>query len=196
MDKLKLYLADIRTLDEKACLELISEQRCIRALAMQDGQQRLHCIAAGMLLKTVLGVSDEELVIGEHGKPEKKDGGVYFNISHGGDYAVLAVFGSAVGVDIEPIGDRVPEVPELIFTERELAWLRAKPTPTRFAVLWTRVESLLKAQGGGFELCSREHSVFDEGSPWRLTTQMHHGHVISCAAGDEFETELVEIKFN
>lgn len=186
MEKLMLYLADIRALDEEAGLELISGQRRIRALSMQDKRERLHCIAAGLLMKKVLEVSDEELVIGGHGKPELKEGSVHFNLSHGGNYAALAVFGSAVGVDIEPIGKRVPEVPEFIFTEKELEWLGDKPEPSRFAVLWTRLESALKAHGGGFEGCRREYSVFDP-EPWKIDTLVHDGHVVSVAAGEKFE---------
>ena len=53
---------------------------------------KARCLAAGLLLRRICGVTDDvQLWHGENGKPYLRKGGIYFNISHSGKYAVLAV---------------------------------------------------------------------------------------------------------
>lgn len=190
MGRIKLWLADIRPLAdcEQAALSLLSPGRRVEAERFRPREDRLHCIAAGLLLRQVLGVrSDDDLCCNEFGKPLLVGQETCFNLSHGGNYAVLAVFHSPVGVDIEPIGERMPRViPRRFLLPNELAWLEAEPTPERFARLWTRLESALKADGRGFGLGKRDFSVMD-GGPWQIQTLPFDGHMISCAAGEPFE---------
>lgn len=195
METMGLWLADIRELSgsEERALALLPDARGAEAKRYRRQEDRLHCAAAGLLLRRVLGVdSDEKLRRNAYGKPELTFEGPCFNLSHGGNYAVLAVFRRPVGVDIEPVGEKLPAaLPRRALLQAELAWLDEKPTPERFAMLWTRLESALKADGRGLALEKREFSVTDNGGPWHLTTFPWDGHMISCAAGEQFELELV-----
>lgn len=190
---IRLYLADIRQLKpyESAALPLLTPERRERAEKTKVEQDRLHCIAAGLLLRRVLGiVSDAQLRKNEQGRPEPAGEGPCFNLSHGGSYAVLAVAERPVGVDIEPVSDRVPIIPRRFLQPDELVWLEAEPTPERFAWLWTRLESALKADGRGFELKQRDFSVLDGAGLWKIETAEHEGHILSCAAENPFELQL------
>lgn len=198
MERIRLYLADIRQLKkyEQTALSLLTPERRAEAERIKPEQDRLHSIAAGLLLRHVLGVtSDADLCRNEFGKRELAGEGPCFNLSHGGTYVVLAVFSAPVGVDIEPVGEKIPiAIPRRFLQPDELAWLEEDLTPERFAWLWTRLESALKADGRGFGLECRNFSVLDGGRPWYLDTFSHDGHVISCAAEEPFEVELEELQ--
>lgn len=199
MLRLHLYVTDIRQLKqyEQDALPLLTPERRERAERIRPEQERLHCIAAGLLLCRVLGVtSDSHLRRNEYGRPELAGEGPCFNLSHGGTYAVLAVADCRVGVDIEPVSERAPIIPRRFLQPDELNWLETEPTPERFAWLWTRLESALKADGRGFGLEERDFSVLASGQPWYLETLLRDGHYVSCAAEVPFEVELEELQVN
>ena len=194
MNRIKLFLADIRQLVGHECdaLPLLTPNRRATAERTKPEQDRLHCIAAGLLLHHVLGVTaDEKLTQNRFGRPELTGEGPCFNLSHGGNFAVLALSDSPVGVDIEPVGEKMPiAIPRRYLQPDELAWLEMEQTPERFAWLWTRLESALKADGRGFGMEQRSFSVMQNGDPWYLETFLHDGHCISCALGEPFEFEV------
>lgn len=191
MKTMNVFLADIRRLAgrEAAALPLLTPERRAAVSKTKLEQDRLHCVAAGLLLRQILGVTgDADLLRDAFGKRSLANGGACFNLSHGGNYAVLAVFDSPVGIDIEPVGEKLPiRIPKRYLQPDELAWLEREQTPERFAQLWTRLESAIKADGRGFSMGQREFSVLNDGTPWHLKTWFHDNHCISCAAGDPFE---------
>ena len=156
-------------------MELLDEQRRAKAEQIVDEGEQLLSIAAGLLLR-------------------KMGSGEHQSISHSGDYAGVAIFSECVGLDIERIPEIIPEVPDYVFTEDELAWLREQPSPERFARLWTALESALKADGCGFEGCEREYSVLERGRPWFIETVLYKGYAISCAAKRKFELCIEELE--
>lgn len=185
-----IYWVSIRQLEgrEEAAMRLLTGQRRTQAEQAADGQVRRQKIAAGFLMKKYLGISgDDEISPGRFGKPEKKKGGEFFNLSHGGEYVALAVGQTELGLDIEAIWEDVPELPECIFTRRELDWLRDNPGGESATKLWTRLESLLKADGRGFEWFEREVSAIGDTGQWHIETVVKNGHVISCAARKPFK---------
>ena len=83
--------------------------------------------------------------MGEHGKPALADARPYFNLSHSGDWALIAVcMQSPVGVDIELIRDGV-EIAALLrrLGETDLPFLRDACFQR-----WARREARSKATGG------------------------------------------------
>lgn len=188
---LRLYLAKTDPLAqwEREAIPLLSPVRQERLRHLRPQSDRLHAMGAGLLLRRVLG-REEELVYGPQGKPSLP-GGPCFNLSHGGGLAVLAVFAHEVGVDIEPPPERVPPRSGRFFRPEELAFLDEDPSPGRFAWLWTRLESVLKADGRGFALEGRTFSLLEgEPGPWHLETREVEGHVLSCAAKCPFVTQM------
>ncbi len=134
----------------------------------------LQELAAGILLSRCLGVhEDDEIRLGEHGKPELVLGDVAFNLSHSGHFVVLAVTDKdvgAVGVDIERT-DRVRlsvakrlfprDVYEAIALEMERD---EKAAGILFARHWTVCEARLKLSGlglGGYAGIKYDYSDTD-----------------------------------
>ena len=149
--------------------------------------------AAGEGLLRAAGISPEKLIRNAHGKPEIPGGPCVSLSHHSGRFAALAVADLPVGVDMEPVTDRKPIIPRRFLLSNELEWLGEHPSPERFARLWTRLEAALKADGRGFDLEHREFSVLNEGNPWYFRTLEHEGHILTCAAGEEFEL-MIHVK--
>ena len=89
-----------------------------------------------------------------------------FNLTHAGDYAVLALSNEAVGVDLERIrGINWSRVAERFFHPEEQRYLADSDDPqTTFFTIWTLKESYLKAEGQGFSVSPRSFCVLPEGS--------------------------------
>lgn len=196
--EIRLYLTDARELAgcQETCLSLLTPKRRDEAERFVEERDRLlHC-AAGLLLRSVLNVtSDDDLTYGEFDKPELADRRVQFSLSHAGHYAALAVSDHPVGVDIEPIVK--PQVlPRKMLTREEMEWLQAHPSPEDFCLLWTRLESALKAEGCGLALETREFSLLTDGKPWHWETLEHDGHLITCAgmAPLVVQTEILSVE--
>lgn len=129
-----------------------------RAQKFRREEDRLRCIAAGALEVCTLGVRESEIALDELGKPTLPGGGVYFSVSHSGDYAVLALSGFEVGADIEKIEAVRHSVAERVFTPEELTWMKEN-AETRFYILWTLKESVCKLDGRGLSLPPESFSV-------------------------------------
>lgn len=92
-----------------------------------------------------------------HGKPYVEGNPWYFNLSHAGNYAVAAFADAPVGVDIEQMGRAKAAVAKRFFTEEEQEMLAGsldepEEWQRRFAWIWTRKESYIKAVGEGMRI--------------------------------------------
>lgn len=178
---------------ERTALKLVTERRRTAIEKRSDQTDRLHALAAGLLLHYFLGVeTDEQLIYSEYGKPSLRSGGGCFNLSHGGEYAVLALYPSPVGIDIEPIQPIDPYIVKYFFSEEEKASLEGENSDMMFTKLWTKKESILKADGRGF-LDSVEQILQDKDRQWRTQTAFYQNHVLTCAAKDLSAMHLVEV---
>ncbi|HCA05071.1 MAG TPA: hypothetical protein DEO32_04135 [Ruminococcaceae bacterium] len=127
----------------------LSSERAAKAARLKQEADKKRSTAAGVLLSKFL--PGEEIYTDEFGKPQTKSG-VCFNLSHSGDYAVLAVSNAPVGIDIE----KSREIDELrlgkiVYCENEMNALRKAGNKRKlFFELWTKKEALLKCMGKGF----------------------------------------------
>ncbi len=94
----------------------------------------------------------------EYGKPSLPGHDIAFNLSHSGNFALVALAsGRNIGVDIELIREDI-ELESLArrnFSPREVSELMALPPEQRtlgFFHCWTRKEAYIKAQGLGLSL--------------------------------------------
>lgn len=79
---------------------------------------------------------------------------VFFNVSHAGDYALIAIAKSAIGVDVEYINYDFDhsEISPNIFTKTETAQTENSTNKhLTFYKFWTRKEAIVKAIGKGID---------------------------------------------
>jgi 4'-phosphopantetheinyl transferase len=93
-----------------------------------------------------------------HGKPALNGHKVEFNLSHSGDFALIAIAQERkVGVDVERIRSGISShvIAQQYFSASEFAELQSLPLEQRetaFFSCWTRKEAYIKAQGQGLSL--------------------------------------------
>ena len=183
MIHVRLTLLDIRTFNAEKILRGLPEDLRKKALRYRKEDDRLRSIGSSFLL--LRSANGREIHYSTEGKPFV-EGGNHFNISHSGDYVVLAEADSPVGVDVERVADIGidDDLRNAALTEKEKSWV--KDSLLRFYVVWTRKESLIKCEGRGFtsepnEINSLPENdfVLYEGKYYRVDSFMIDGHVIS-----------------
>ena len=169
----RLMLLDTSVLkDEEVFLkfyEKMPKERKKKIDALKpEGSKRL-CLGAGILLDRAVGLCD--ISFGPQGKPYIKDADIFFNLSHSGDMAVIAVSDRDVGVDIQKLKHFKDSLVDHVFNieDRELAKeLMAELTDTGLGVgaaqhgdssfdqvytrMWSMKESVMKYTGKGLSL--------------------------------------------
>ena len=175
-------------------------QQYRRIKKKQEADQEL---AAGFLLKKYLNVSsDAQFVRLEHGKPVLKSGNSYFNLSHSGEYTVLAAADIDIGVDIEQIKDVHWPTVQKIFTAEQREQLERTGDagrPELFAKYWTECEAVLKLKGTGFaaETVTSDTGPGRTGSgdgrlPLKVYSFRYKEYMIACAAYGAFYVSVEE----
>jgi 4'-phosphopantetheinyl transferase len=94
-------------------------------------------------LQFVLGDNKKPYLIGDSGEI------LHYNLSHSGDWIVLAIAKLSVGADVEFVDPLFPfqDILEDNFSREEVDHIGT--SPDRFFTLWTRKEAILKATGQG-----------------------------------------------
>ena len=184
MELFVLPISEAAMLPESYCAQHFPE-RLARSRNMCTEADRLRCIGAGALIAHVMKIDESALVRGEHGKIDSA-GGMHFNLSHSGDYAILARHTSDVGADVERIGTPRAKLAPRVFLPEEIDWMRGDPEP-RFYALWTLKESVLKLNGRGFSMSMRSFSVLPmlTGAPAQVENRSVYGarlRIGDCAA--------------
>ena len=190
----KIYLADINRVN-KSHFELISSERAEKAMRYKMEADKKRSVAAGILLSRFL--PGAEIYTDEFGKPRAKNG-VCFNLSHSGDYAVLAVSECETGVDIE-VFRRVDalRMGKIVFCQNEMNMLEAEGDRLRlFFEFWTKKEALLKCMGKGFHRNAKSVDVsgdyFEEnGKRYFFKTYRFSDYTLSvCSEKNNFPDNL------
>ena len=94
---MKLFLANIHEITTEH-IPLISPERAEKAQRYRFSADKKRCVAGGLLLRRFLG--DAAIYTDPFGKP-RAESGVCFNLSHSGDWVLLAVSDKEIGCDIE-----------------------------------------------------------------------------------------------
>lgn len=147
---------------------------------------RREALCAGILLRLVLGVrSDDDLIVGEFGKPRLTKGYPCFNLTDVDGWSVLAVASEEVGVDAETYRPRLGAMEraaaERVLSQEELRELDEAPEeqqPYLFIRMWTRLEAKLKGDGRGFTV-DPDYEEATRG--WHVATADAGNLCISCA---------------
>ncbi len=106
-------------------LDLLWPQRRNEVLKYLNTEDRARSLAAGLMLFKILGIRDSsQISFNRYGKPFLLNSNIHFNLSHSGDYIVLAVDENEIGVDIEKILPYSDEIAQKCFVFEEYQWLK------------------------------------------------------------------------
>lgn len=155
---MEYYLRNVAPLpdpkEDNTVLEGIPDWRRDYILKYMRPCDRKLSLGVWMLLEDALrqhGFSADKVIVGANGKPECK--GIYFNVSHSGEFALCAVSDAPVGCDVEKVTDAPMEIAERYFSERECQYIEdatsVEDRNRRFFRLWTMKESYVKMTGEG-----------------------------------------------
>ena len=103
--------------------------------------------------------------VNQYGKPSLDNNKLKFNLSHSGDFALIAVTQERkVGVDVERIRSdmEIEDIASRNFSKHEVSELMALPPEQRvtgFFNCWTRKEAYIKAHGLGLSLPLEDFDV-------------------------------------
>ena len=151
----KIYLSRISSYDSEK-LEMEYEKIKDRFISVDGGRisKRSENLLGRILLDKALyenGVGSYTVEYVAHEKPKLiSDKGLYFNVSHSGDYVALALSDKEVGCDIQEIRPYSPRVAKRNYSERETQFIEDSENKDKsFIRLWALKESILKFTGQG-----------------------------------------------
>ncbi len=186
----ELFAADIKQIEPNALslMNLLDEERQARVRTLGSSVAALRSLAAGLLLYHAFGENTRvsRFEHNKRGKPSLPNGRP-FNLTHAGDYAILALSSKAVGVDLERIRPIDWQKISMRFfhpEERALLADSAHPLETFFWI-WTLKESYLKAEGLGFSVSPASFSVLPVGEQdaWLNTESLYRFRRIRAFSG-------------
>lgn len=140
-------------------LDLLRKKEILKKADIND---RKRSLAGDILVKKYLskmyGITKEKIEIkkGKHGKPYVLNLPAHFNISHSGNYVVVAISDCPIGIDLEIIKDFSAILAKKLFNDDELKYISgAGPSRKKFLMqksfyeIWTAKEAYLKYVGNG-----------------------------------------------
>jgi 4'-phosphopantetheinyl transferase len=190
---------------------ILSRSEQERALCFHQEKDRQQFIIGRGSLRYLLGKYSNQspdaiqLITGKNKKPVLQNSGLtdlHFNVSHSGDYILIAIAGCNVGIDVEKI-DALFSFTEILqnnFSEEEINFIQNAKQPRAFYLLWTRKEALIKATAKGLDdhlifipSLNGQHSANDEilGSdqPWTINSfEIKEEYIASVAYDPSIKT--------
>ena len=163
VDIWRIYL-DLSTEPAKSIESKLSADEIHRAARFVYPQDRRRFILAhghmrGLLARYLDCQPDQlNFSTNQYGKPELLDHTLEFNLSHSGDFALLAASRAhRVGIDVERVRQdmQFEDLAKRFFSEREYSELMDLPPDQRitgFFRYWTLKEAYIKAHGLGLSL--------------------------------------------
>ncbi|MDN5842645.1 MAG: 4'-phosphopantetheinyl transferase superfamily protein [Alcaligenaceae bacterium] len=158
---------------EAPLLALLSDDERARLARLRRPEDRLRSLtgraAARLILGRCLGAAPETLQFhdGPHGKPAlnaAEHRAIHFNLAHSGEWVLLAIAPSPVGVDIEHCTPGAADpLLAACFTEREQAHIHSRRDGI---AQWTAKEAVLKACGCGLTVDPASFEVLHDGTHW------------------------------
>ncbi len=156
---LKVYAVNVSGIDvsDENILKKMSGKRLEKVNRIKPLGSKKQSIGAELVLNRALsgeGVKTPvEWETDDNGKLFIPGSDIRVNLSHSGDYAVCAVCGSEVGIDIECVKEANPALAKRFFTREEYEYVKnAGDSNDAFFELWVKKESFIKAVGKGLAI--------------------------------------------
>lgn len=134
---------EVKFFEEKIFL-FDSEKKILSKIKRQP--RKLQWLAARFVLKSL--TKKEEVIKNKHGKPFIKSKNGFISISHCKDYAV-AIYSKElnVGIDIEPMRDKVIRVANKFLSQKELSFIEKEKQTKHLITCWAMKEAAYKWYG-------------------------------------------------
>ncbi len=131
----------------------LPDSRRIKIDRLVHESDKLASACAGLLIDKFIG---KNLKLNEYGKPYSDE--KFFNISHSGNYVIIAVSDFEVGCDVEMKRELEYErLGKIVFHENERKKLsETDDKGSLFFKLWTSKEAFIKCLGEGFHFKTSE----------------------------------------
>ena len=157
-----------------------------------------------IILSAFLNIKSSEIVFkfGIYNKPYLD--GIDFNLSHCGDFVVIAVSETPVGIDIELIKDNFNfmSILPFSFTKSEITKIENDSNPCKlFYWLWTRKEALLKATGEGIidnmdEVSVLENKIYRLKQTYNLISfEINKDYMACFVSSSEKRIKFIDLNF-
>jgi 4'-phosphopantetheinyl transferase len=128
---------------------------------------------------------------------------LHFNLSHSGDWILLGVSNSEIGVDTELVKSDFDykDIMEDYFSIEEINFINEGKSPERFFLLWTRKEAQIKGTGKGLDENIRlipgldgihhiNHDVIASVNDWLISSFNLNEHYIASVAANPMTEEI------
>lgn len=166
----ELYMFNIRSMQLEAStyerlLDFMSEEKRARIGRFRIHDDKLRSLFGEVIVKNELSknlncrIEDLEFEKNKYGKLKLKgNDNIHFNISHSGDYVIVGISDTEIGVDIEIYKDAKHEIIDLAkryYTKEEYDWILSFDEKDRieaFYKIWTLKESYIKFEGKGLSI--------------------------------------------
>lgn len=210
----KIYIVDINSIRDRDVYEYWYEQMSIERKKKIDkykpDQSKLLSLAAGIALKRAFEeaeIKSFEIYENDHGKPYiKGEKDIFFNLSHSGDKAIIAISDMEVGIDIQEITHFEKGLIKRVFTEEEIEQVSAAEgeKDAIYTALWTAKESIMKYYGKGLsmdplkiEIRVKTSTDFETDGELKLFRKEMEGYQITvCSYGADFSNISITDVFN
>lgn len=161
------------------------------------GNERQQSIALGYLIRHVLDYDeDTDIIYSKFGQPQLKDNDQFISFTHGGVYAAVAQANTPVGIDIEKIMPYNDLICKHYFNQTEIEYVNNSLAKDQaFFEVWTRKESIMKADGRGFGVAQEVINNVCK-SQWVCQSHEFDNHLLTCVSHSEFELTLNKINLN
>jgi 4'-phosphopantetheinyl transferase len=163
-----ISITDINKHNYQLLINAVSEERRMRADRFHFIDDSKRSICAEILLQynlfqTMGHMVNLDISYNKFGKPyiNLMDGFSY-NLSHSGEWVVIAYGNSEVGVDIERMQEGKEDLADKLFAQEEKSFIysvEGKERTKRFTQIWTLKESYIKYLGTGLSTSLDSFSV-------------------------------------
>lgn len=201
---IRVICTDISALspsDYQALYEKASAERKVRADRYRRWEDSLRCVVADALLRHALGTCEYTVEKTASGKPFIKGReNFHYNLSHSGNWVVIAFGDTEVGVDVEKPRTNIDmdAIARRFFATEEQRYVFKEETNrvSRFCEIWTGKESYLKYMGTGLKKDLTSFNVLSLEPEIRLHYQTLPGGYSLCLCTTEMDYlfELLDLQ--
>ena len=148
---IKIYYANINLIDKDLINKYNNKEKYLQ---MSNENKRKEQIVRDILLDYVIKKENisESIVYNKYGKPDFSNFNKHFNISHSGNFVIIAISNYEIGIDIQKIVEyddmKLNKMIKHIYSDNDYNYYNQNDNIT-FSEIWSIKEAYLKCIGIG-----------------------------------------------